>query len=68
MKSVVSFFAILFAMESCKQTGTDIVYEIKEMISPATDSSAEPSLFTDRTGFYASLIICGNRDAVLHRK
>ena len=54
MKKLLTALMLMVAMISCKnndrQRGENKVAEVKQLASPATDSSAEPFLFTDKNG------------------
>lgn len=50
MKQRLFFTGILFVILSCNQSESKTVIEVKEISSPATDSCAEPYLFTDKNG------------------
>ncbi len=50
MKQIISCLVILITVVSCNQSQSKTVNEVKEISSPATDSCAEPYLFTDKNG------------------
>ena len=54
MKKLLTALMLMVAIVSCKnndkQTGKNTVAEVKRLTSPATDSCAEPYLFTDKNG------------------
>lgn len=66
MKQILLFIAILFVILSCNQSGSKTVITIKEISSPATDSCAEPYLFTDKKGIvFLSWIEKKNKESTL---
>lgn len=64
MRQILFCAAILFTIVSCNQSQTD--NEVQEISSPATDSCAEPYLFTDKNGIvYLSWIEKKNKESTL---
>ena len=50
MKQILSCLGILIIVASCNQSQPKTINEVKEISSPATDSCAQPYLFTDKNG------------------
>ena len=66
MRQILFCAAILFTIVSCNQSQTKTDNEVQEISSPATDSCAEPYLFTDKNGIvYLSWIEKKNKESTL---
>ena len=50
MKQILSCLGILIIVASCNQSQPKTINEVKAISSPATDSCAQPYLFTDKNG------------------
>ena len=66
MKQILFGVVIVFAVVSCNQSQNKTVNEVQEISSPATDSCAEPYLFTDKNGIvYLSWVEKNNKESTL---
>ena len=66
MQQIFFCVAILFTILSCNQSQTKTDNEVTQISSPATDSCAEPFLFSDKNGIvYLSWVEKNNKESTL---